>query len=274
MGNIENIDEIVLRYFKANIGLNDLINELAKGDWSKIDLIYNNNEKFRELYKELLDSLKDFENATTAGKVYTCSDQLLSLIKSLEKRVPYSKEISKKCQISVLLEHTRWDWLGKIGDVEDAESYVERFDAFFKLPNYDPDNWLKRKFTLKGIFISTFILKNVPESVVQGYNESCACFIYGNYLATVAMARSVLELMLKDKFQEFANYNLSQILSRWDTIDKLKNKNNYKDKVKFIKNKGNAALHEGSDKLLQLFNEMTALKVINNLRELIEFICA
>jgi hypothetical protein len=54
MGNIENIDEIVLRYFKAAIGLEDLINELANGDWSKIDLIYSNNEKFRELYKELL----------------------------------------------------------------------------------------------------------------------------------------------------------------------------------------------------------------------------
>jgi hypothetical protein len=272
MENIENVDEIMLRYFKANIGLEDLINELANGDWSKIDLIYNNNEKFRELYKELLNSLKDFENATTAGKVYTCSDQLLSLIKSLEKRKSSSEEISNKCQISVLLEHTRYDWASKIGDIEDAESYVERFDAFFKLPNYDPDNWLKRKFTLKGIFILPSLLKNVPQSIVQGYNESCACFIYGNYLATAAMARSVLELMLKDKFQEFANYNLSQILSRWDTVDKLKNKKNYKDKVKFIRIKGNAALHDGDDKLLQLVNEITALTVLTDLKDLIEFI--
>ena len=246
MGNIENIDEIVQRYFKARIGLNDLIHELAKGDWSKIDLIYKNNEKFRELYKELLDSLKDFENATTAGKVYTCSDQLLPLIKSLEKRIPSSKEISNKCQISVLLEYARDDWEGK-----DEYEHVEKYDAFFALPNYDPDNWLRCKFILKGIFISPFILKNVPESAVQAYNESCACFIYGNYLATAAMARSALELMLKSNYPEFSNYNnLYDILSRWDTVNKLKNKKNYKDKVYFIREKGNAALHEGDSKLI------------------------
>ena len=216
MENKENMDEIVLRYYKAKIRLNDFINEIAKGDLSKIDLIYNNNEEFRELYQELLDSLKDFENATTAGKVYTCSVQLLPLIKSLEKRIPSSKEISNKCQISVLLEHTRYDWASKIADIENAESYVERFDAFFKLPNYDPDNWLRRKFTLKGIFILPSKLKNVPESVIQGYDESCACFIYGNYLATAAMARSALELMLKSNYPEFCNYdNLHDILLRF-----------------------------------------------------------
>lgn len=103
MDKAETLDEIIIRYFKANTGLNDLISELANGDWSKIDLIYNNNEKFRELSRKLLNSLKDFENATTAGKVYTCSDQLLSLIKSLEKRKSSSKEISSKCQVSALL---------------------------------------------------------------------------------------------------------------------------------------------------------------------------
>ena len=268
MEKAETLDGIIIRYFKAKLGLDNLISELANGDWSKIGLIYDNNEKCRELCKELSDSLKDFENATTAGKVYTCSDQLRSLMKSLEKQNLSSKEISSKSQISVLLEHARDDWESK----DEYKLHVEKYDAFFKLPNYDPDNWLRRKFILKGIFISPSILKNVPESVMQGYNEACACFIYGNYLATAAMARSVLELMLKDKFQEFAHYTPSQILLRWDTVDKLKNKKNYKDKVEFIKTKGNVALHEGDDKVLQFVNEMVTLRVLNDLKDLIEFI--
>ncbi len=266
MENVGNVDEIILRYFKARRGLSNLIDEIANGDWSKFDLIYNNNEKFRELYDEMFDSLKDFENVTTAGKAYTCSDQLLSLVELIEQH-PSSKENPNKCKIADDLEYARDLYAGN-----NFENHVETFDAFFTLPNYDPDNWLKRKFILKGIFISSSILKKVSESGVQGYNESCACFIYGNYLATFAMARSVVELMLKDKFQEFANYNLSQILSRWDTVDKLKNKKNYKDKVNFIRNKGNVALHEGDEKLLQLVNEMMALRVIEDLKDIIEFI--
>lgn len=269
MEKAEILDEIIIRYLKAKLGLNNLISELANGDWSKIDLIYDNDEKCRDLYKELLDSLKDFENATTAGKVYTCSDQLRSLMKSLEKQNLSSKEISNKYSISGLLEHARDDWESK----DEYHEHVENYDAFFKLPNYDPDNWLRRKFSLRGVFISHPILKDIPQSIMHGFHESYSCFIYGNYLATAAMARSVLELMLKDKFQEFRNYdNLRDILSKWDTINKLKNKKNYKDKVDFIRFKGNAALHKGDEKLLQLVNEMTALKVINNLQDLIEFI--
>lgn len=83
---------------------------------------------------------------------------------------------------------------------------------------------------------------------------------------------SRMRRVLKDKFQEFAHYNLSQILSRWDTVDKLKNKKNYKDKVKFIRIKGNAALHEGDDKLLQLVNEITARTLLTDLKDIIEFI--
>ena len=269
--NVENLDEILLRYFKAYLELNKLINEIANGDCSKIDLIYNNDEKFRELSAELLDSLEDFENATTAGKVYTYSDQFLSLIRSLKKRKSSSKEISDKCQLSVLLEHARDDWAGKDEGIEGR--FTKRFDAFFSLPNYDPDNWLKRKFILKGIYIYPSKLKNVSKSIIQGFNESCSCFIYGNFLAATAMSRSILELMLKTNFQEFYNYdNLHDILSRWDTVDKLKNKKNYKNKVNFIRISGNTALHRSNEKLLQIVNEMSALRVLNDLKDLIEFI--
>ena len=36
--------------------------------------------------------------------------------------------------------------------MDHAIKIVESLD-FFKLPNYDPDGWLKRKFILRGVYI-------------------------------------------------------------------------------------------------------------------------
>lgn len=275
MKNITNIDEIVIRYYKACIGQDEIIKEIAKGDWSKAELIYNNNEQFRSLTEERLNSLKDFEHVTSGGNIYTSSDYLLPLYKCLVQRQTTSKKDSfDKRAIAVFLEHIRDEWEDKIknGDIPD-NGIVETFDAFFGLPNYDPDGWLKRKFDLRGVYISSFKAKNIPESVIQGFYESCSSFVYGNYLATVAMARSVLEFSLRHRFPNFHNYTLNEITNEvWNSEPALKNKNNYRDKANFIRKKGNEVLHEGDIKILQIVNEMTARSVLNNLKELIEFI--
>lgn len=275
MKNITNIDEIIIRYYKACIGLDEIIKEIAKGDWSKAELIYTNNEQFRNLTEERLNSLKDFEHAWPGGNIHASSPDLVPFYNKLVQIQTTSKKDSfDKCAIAFFLEHIRDEWEDKIkyGDIPD-NGIVETFDAFFRLPNYDPDSWLKRKFDLRGVYISSFKVRNIPESVIQGVNESCSSYIYGNYLATVAMARSVLEFSLKHKFPKFCNYTLHQITTNiWDSEPLLKNKENYRKQANYIRMKGNDVLHEGDIKILELVNEMTARSVLNQLKDLIEFI--
>lgn len=275
MKNITNIDEILIRYYKACIGQDEIIKEFAKGDWSKAELIYNNNEQFRNLTEERLNSLKDFEHVTSGGNIHTSSDYLLPLYNALVQRQTTSKKDGfDKCAIAFFLEHIRDEWEDKIKNWGIPDNgIVETFDAFFGLPNYDPDSWLKRKFALGGVYISPFKAKNIPESVIQGFNESCSSFIYGNYLATVAMARSVLEFSLKHKFQKFCNCTLYEITNKiWHNVPALKNEENYRKQADNIRRKGNDVLHEGDSKILELVNEMTSQIVLNQLKGLIEFI--
>ena len=73
MENITNIDKIIFRYYEAWVGLDNHLKEVVKGDWSRAEFVYNNDELFRKLYKEMLDSLKNFEQVTSAN-MHTCSD--------------------------------------------------------------------------------------------------------------------------------------------------------------------------------------------------------
>lgn len=271
MKNITNIDEILNRYLNACIGQSEIIKEFAKGDWGKAESVYNNHEPFRNLCEERLNSLKDFEHATSGGNIHTLSDHLLPIYNPLVQRQTTSKkDSSNECSITNFLYHIRDEWEDKIknGDTPD-NGIIEAFYAFFGLPNYDPYDWLKRKFYLRGIYISPSKGKNIPESVIQEYKESCSSFIYGNYLATVATARSVLEFSLKRQFPKFCKYDLNDIIN---SVPELKGENNYREKADNIRRTGNNALHKDDIKILQLINEMKAQTVLNNLKDLIEFI--
>src|SRR3990172_5824518 len=183
------------------------------------------------------------------------------------------KDSSNECSINGFLEHIREEWEGKIGDMDHAIKIVESLGDFFKLPNYDPDGWLKRKFILRGVYIPVNKVKNINKTVVQGFHESFSCFIYGNYLATIAMARSVLEFSLRDKFKEFCNHTLDEIINKiWNSVPALKNKDNYRAKADFIRITGNDVLHKDDIKRRQLINEHTTLIVLSYLKELIKFI--
>jgi len=269
MENITNIDKIIFRYYEAWVGLDNRLKEVVKGDWSRAEFVYNNDELFRKLYKEMLDSLKNFEQVTSAN-MHTCSDNLSSIYNKLIK---VTKDSSNECSINGFLEHIREEWEGKIGDIDHAIKIVESLGDFFKLPNYDPDGWLKRKFILRGVYIPVNKVKNINKTVVQGFHESCSCFIYGNYLATIAMARSVLEFSLRDKFKEFCNRTLDEIINKiWNSVPALKNKDNYRAKADFIRITGNDVLHKDDIKRRQLINEHTTLIVLSYLKELIKFI--
>lgn len=270
------IDEIIIRYIKAQYELQKFVNDAAGGNWSKLELILENDEQANkqvgEICNKINSSLEDLENKTYGVSVYSLSSSFLSIFKQMEKKLSSSKKDLNKGSISAFLEHIRDDWDWKSEEIEDTRWIVRQLDSFFSLPNYDPDNWLRRKFLIKGMDFSISELSKISKNAIQGFHESCTCFIYGIYLATVAMARSTLELMLKDKFPMFINCRLKDIIIKWDKIDKPKNDKKRFIMAEFIRKKGNFVLHESDEKVLQLVNEQISLRVLSDLKELIRII--
>ena len=48
---------------------------------------------------------------------------------------------------------------------------------------------------------------NIPEGIKNIYHESRWCFVYGQYSATIALSRTIIEAVLKDKYNIVGNLN-------------------------------------------------------------------
>ena len=57
---MENLDEIILRYYKMYFEFSNLIEENAKGDWSKAELLINNNDRAKLILDEMDRASSDF----------------------------------------------------------------------------------------------------------------------------------------------------------------------------------------------------------------------
>lgn len=268
---MENLNEIIIRYYKACFELSNLIDEIAKGDWSKAELLINNNDRAKQVYDEMEEAKSDFEQSTSAGKLYQVSDDFVSLCNSMLQKL--DNRSNNKASVTGFLEHIQDEWEGKTenGDVEDW-GIVDALKVFFSLPNYDPDAWLKRRFLIRGVRISSSS-KNIPKKIEIGFSEACACFIYGQNLASSALARSVMEAALKDRFIVFKNMGLGDIIHNgWYKIDQLKKHSELNAKAKKIWEAGNEALHDyGDNKVRQIINELYARIVLDNLQEILEY---
>jgi hypothetical protein len=269
---MKNVNEIIIRYYTAYSKLSDLIDSKTKGDWSKAELLVKNNDPVQQALDDMDAALSDFEQLTSAGILYQISDNLISLSEIMLRQL--SNRTNKEASVTAFLEHIRDDWERKTedGDVEDW-GIVDALKVFFSLPNYDPDAWLKRRFLIRGVRISESS-QNVPKKVELGFSEACASFIYGQNIAACALARSVMETALKEKFIVFKNQSLGKIINvDWHKIDKLKEQTQLNENAKKILEAGNNALHEYRDnKVRQLINEFNARSILNNLQKILEYL--
>jgi hypothetical protein len=268
---MENVTNILIRYYKACFEFSHIINKIAKGDWSKAELLIRNDDQAKQVFDEIEEAKSDFEQATSAGKLYQVSNDFDSLCEIMLQKVDSR---SNEASVTGFLEHIRDEWEGKTedGDVEDW-GIVGALNVFFTLPNYDPDAWLKRRFLIRGVRISSSSI-NIPKKIEIGFSEACTCFIYGQNLATSALARSVMEAALKDKFIFFKNMELNDIIhSGWYKIDELKKQQELNERAERIRKAGNEALHEhGDKKVRQLINELSTRTILEDLQKILEYL--
>ncbi len=268
---MENIEEVIRNYFAAYFELESLIKDKAKGDWNKADILINNDSEARQVFNKIDDALRNFMRLTSDVGFAQMSSEYQSLCDMIKKLPGAQKEYR---DIAGFLDHFRdeWEWKIEEGHIGDGD-LLDALNAFFTLPNYDPDGWLKRKFLIGGVLFVEDTSK-ISKKTAAAYKEACIAFLYGLNLASLSVARSVLESALKECFPDFTNETLGWFINiGWTKVDRLRQNSNLNNKAKRIMQAGNQALHQTEEaKIAHLLNELYARTVLQDLREILEFL--
>jgi hypothetical protein len=268
---MQNIEDAIRNYFTALFELESLVRDKAKGDWNKALILINNDEQAKELYNKTEDALKNFRRLTSEVGFAATTEEYFSMCDIIKKLPGVQKP---HAPIAGFLEHFRdeWEWKIEEGHIKDGD-LLDALNAFFELPNYDPDAWLRRKFLIGGIIL-VGNKQTISKKTETAFKEACIAFLYGLNLATLSIARSVLESALKESFPELANHPLGSIInSDWYTIDDLRQNIDLNKKATKIMRAGNQALHQIEEARFScLLNELYARSILQDLREILEFL--
>jgi hypothetical protein len=268
---IADIKQAILKYLEAYLKFHDLVAEKGKGDWNRAALLVKNDEQARQIYNDMDEALKSFRRLASEVGLAELPAAFISLCESMSER---TDERHPQLRIALFLEHFReeWEWKIEEGHIEDGD-LLDALDAFFALPEYDPDGWLKRRFLIGGLLLVREV-RGISRKTKATFYEACVSFIYGLNLAAISLARSVLESALKENYSFLEGQTLGIIVNEgWTKIDKLRRRPELREKARGIWLAGNQALHEHrKDKVVHTLNELYARSVLLDLKEILEFL--
>ncbi len=264
---IRNIDEILAGYIRIVIRLKELISDKAKGDWSKLGLLVENDGEARRLYDQISQYEDEFRESTSLGNVFIFSEQLESIFEALG-------ETCLNHEDKPSLEYELEDARNMIADLTHEDDYrVIALDNLARLPNYNPDDWIRRKYMIRGIYLGQGA--RIPAHLIRRIEEACCSFIYGNFLACVALARATTETALKEKYKvlfDGKKITLGKLIEKCCDIKEFKDSPRILNMVRHIKDAGDQIMHVPKNKIVHLINELKAKSVIHNMKEVIEFL--
>jgi hypothetical protein len=268
--SVQDLDEVLLRFAHAYKDLAAIIAEKANGDWSKLSLLIESIDEVRNLTDSLLNAADEFRQATPMGVFISYSQELQNLAQAIEM-LGAPTDNKERFSIESSLETAR-DMLEDVLEAGSEDDRVRALNQLLQFPNFSPDDWDRRRYMLSAVYLARRPL-TIPSYVTSRFNEACNSFIYGNFLATIALARSVLELVLKERFPLFKSLTLEEITRKqWDRINGLKGQNEIREKADLIRQSGNQILHKAKDKISHIFNEWAASKVLRDLKTVLEFL--
>ena len=266
---MQNIEEILIKYVEARLQLSEVIIEKVKGDWSKLSILIENDEKAYKSFDTMLNSLNEFREATSVGKFFTYPKEFKKIYELLEK---ITLKPDPEFSVGFSLGEAR-DMIADLMSDGEEDRRAKALDQLAQLPNYSPDDWVRRKYLIQGIYLSQ--TNKVPPYLIPRIKEAYFSFIYGNFLASIALARAILEMALKDRFPVLKVKDLSfyDILNeKWFQIKGLKDDDEMQKMAEFIRTAGNQIMHNPQDKVIRIYNEFATTSVLRNLRSLIEFL--
>ena len=125
-----------------------------------------------------------------SGKLFQASDAFIPIYDRLNE---LTKIHFDKAKILTLLQHFQDEWECKAED-GDVDGFVAGFEILFLLPDFAPDDWIRRNFLIRGARISPSVT-NVSRKIELTFKEVCSCFIYGHFYASCALASHSISLV-------------------------------------------------------------------------------
>ncbi|MEJ2366562.1 MAG: hypothetical protein P8017_18195, partial [Deltaproteobacteria bacterium] len=261
MKNIKNIDEILFEYLKAYFGLKDLITKKAKGDWGKLPLLVENDEEARQLDEQRSYYENQFREDTALGNLYTSSKGVMKAISDflLEEQ---ESEKAEKTSIASDLEAAR-DMIAYLTETGEEDDRVMALDSVSNLPNYSPDDWVRRQLMFAGSYVGEE--SRIPAHLKRRLEEAFYSFVYGNFFACVALARATTETALKEKYKALfggKRITFGKLIGKCSNIKELKDEPRILSMLEDIRDAGDQIMHDPKNKIVHLINELRAKSVV------------
>lgn len=263
---MQNISEMIVEYADAFLELCQIVKTKANGHWDKLPLLIKNHKRAEELFETMVNLEDHFREAASLGKIFTYPEELEPLYKLINAM---SSVEESKLDLQGYLEDIKY----MIEDLfKEKDEWAKAIQEITQLPNYRPNDWIRRKYMVQGIYIPSETTA-IPKHLIQRLEEACYSFIYGNFFSTVALARATVETALKTKYPELKNLTLHEITNdRWFKIKGLKEHNEMQKTAESIRKWGNEIMHDRKDKITNIYNELKTKAVLHSLRSFIEFI--
>jgi hypothetical protein len=243
---------------------------------SGVPVLYGLNAQEADYYLEVEPKLQLLDNA-----YYRITEPLLyDLLHGLPRFLPELSTIRETLEWSLGKWEEKLEQLIDEGfwDPDDAEKRFDFSGAFEILdwPNFSPDLWHQNLRELKAVILP--IKDPLPRPLTKRLTEVYQSFIFGQYYAAVALARSVLEYAIWDRVRlgslridtndpdrPTEEANLKTL------IDRACNALNFPDpdRWQFLRTWGNTVMHAEERDLMstQMGGRKIALQCVENLRD-------
>jgi len=235
------------------------IDAICGEDWSGDEEIFITNPEVQDLYRTYLEGMREFRRGFGPDLVLGgANEKLTDFMREIQGlRDP---EGGAKNYIRIAK-----DTAEAVGNQE----AVDIFDNLLSLKYFSPDDWLDR---LSKAEIGPLLVKGagIPDWLHKRYKEAAYAYVYGFFNASVALCRSIIEGILKNRLESKGVPVRGKSLE--DLLSMAKKARITGDHAiwfgDFVRRMGNSVLHETCNS--KSIHARKALNVIGTTKEFVE----
>ncbi len=185
--------------------------ELLLGkDWTK--KLYNVEAQTIEVENSLDKYDKAFLTLRSCLAPHTVIPGVESCIDDIEGWRDLGKRENYPVIDKLRMARDHYDEVGRDYNDDDGRECADLITLLLDLPFFKPDNWFKKEDNIEMLYIKG---ADIPPWLSNRYREALYAYVYGFNNAAVALCRTIIEGVLKDKLEE------KNITTRNKTIEEM-----------------------------------------------------
>lgn len=235
------------------------IDAICGEDWEGDEEVFKTNSEVQELYVIYLAGMRDFRRGSGPDLVLGGANAGLA---DIVNEIQQFRDIGGDAK-----DHLRM--AKDIAEIWENQDAVDVFDSLLSLKYFSPDDWFNRlgKTEMGPLLVRS---AGVPDWLQKRYIEAAYAYVYGFFNASVALCRSIIEGILKNKLESKGIPIRGKTLE--DLLSIAKKTGIARDHAiwfaDFVRQMGNSVLHETCSN--RSIHARKALNVIGKTKEFIE----